>query len=117
LLVFSSYTPNSNIQKSHVIIHKTLKWFNNMSTIHTNSIREELERIKKEFSAESAAGEVPASSAMLIKSLIMLLEMVFSIFLEKTTKKPIETRANHLHKPEQIKHQLAQTPEEKQKNC
>lgn len=58
-----------------------------MATIHTNSIREELDRIKDEFSKNSAAGQVSASSAMLIKSLIMLLEMMFSIFLEKTTKK------------------------------
>ena len=58
-----------------------------MASIHTNSVREELERIKDEFAKQSASGEVPASSAMLIKSLIMLLEMVFAIFLEKTTKK------------------------------
>ena len=58
-----------------------------MATIHTNSVREELERIKDEFAKQSASGEVPASSAMLIKSLIMLLEMVFAIFLEKNTKK------------------------------
>lgn len=59
----------------------------NMASIHTNSVRDELERIKNDFAKQSAAGDVPPSSAMLIKSLIMLLEMVFSIFLEKTTKK------------------------------
>ena len=52
-----------------------------MASIHTNSVREELERIKDEFAKQSASGEVPPSSAMLIKSLIMLLEMVFAIFL------------------------------------
>jgi len=58
-----------------------------MASIHTNSVREELERIKDEFAKQSESGEVPPSSAMLIKSLIMLLEMVFAIFLEKNTKK------------------------------
>ena len=58
-----------------------------MATIHTNSVREELERIKSDFAAQTEAGTVPPESSMLIKSLIMLLELVFSIFLEKTTKK------------------------------
>ncbi len=58
-----------------------------MASIHTNSVREELGRIKSDFAKQSAEGDVSPSSAMLIKSLIMLLEMVFAIFLEKTTKK------------------------------
>ena len=62
-----------------------------MAKIHTNSVREELERIKNDFAAETEAGMVPPDSSMLIKSLIILLELVFSIFPEKTTKK---TRRN-----------------------
>lgn len=58
-----------------------------MATIHTNSIREELTRIKDEFAAQTKANKVTPESSMLIKSLIMLLELVFSIFLEKTTRK------------------------------
>ena len=58
-----------------------------MATIHTNSVREELDRIKSDFAAQTEAGTVPPESSMLIKSLIMLLELVFSIFLEKSTKK------------------------------
>jgi transposase-like protein len=58
-----------------------------MATIHTNSIREELARIKEEFASQTKANKVPSESAMLIKSLIILLELVFSIFLEKTTRK------------------------------
>ena len=58
-----------------------------MAAIHTNSVREELERIKSDFAAQTDAGTVSSESSMLIKSLIMLLELVFSIFLEKTTKK------------------------------
>jgi len=58
-----------------------------MAVIHTNSVREELERIKSDFAAQTEAGTVSTESSMLIKSLIMLLELVFSIFLEKTTKK------------------------------
>ena len=62
-----------------------------MAKIHTNSVREELERIKNDFAAETEVGMVPPDSSMLIKSLIILLELVFSIFPEKTTKK---TRRN-----------------------
>ena len=58
-----------------------------MATIHTNSIREELARIKEEFAAQTKANTVTPESSMLIKSLIILLELVFSIFLEKTTRK------------------------------
>ena len=58
-----------------------------MAVIHTNSVREELERIKADFAEQTNAGQVPVESSMLIKSLIMLLELVFSIFLEKSTKK------------------------------
>jgi len=58
-----------------------------MATIHTNSIREELTRIKEEFADQTKANKITPESSMLIKSLIMLLELVFSIFLEKTTKK------------------------------
>jgi transposase len=58
-----------------------------MATIHTNSIREELARIKEEFASQTKANKVSPESSMLIKSLIMLLELVFSIFLEKTTRK------------------------------
>ncbi len=57
-----------------------------MATIHTNSFREELEKIKTDFSEQSADG-MPDSAATLIKSLIVLLEMMFAIFLEKTTRK------------------------------
>lgn len=58
-----------------------------MTTIHTNSIREELLRIKEDFAAQTKLNKVSPESSMLIKSLIILLELVFSIFLEKTTKK------------------------------
>jgi hypothetical protein len=58
-----------------------------MGTIYTNSIREELARIKEEFASQTKANKVPPESSMRIKSLIILLELVFSIFLEKTIKK------------------------------
>lgn len=58
-----------------------------MASIHTNSVREELDRIKDEFALQSKAGKVSSESAMLIKSLIMLIDILFAIFLEKITKK------------------------------
>ncbi len=58
-----------------------------MASRHTNSAREELARIKHEFASQSKAGKVSLEAAMLIKSLIILIELFFSIFLEKNTKK------------------------------
>ena len=56
-----------------------------MPSIHTNSVREELDRIKAEFASQSEAGKVPSESAMLIKSLMVLIELLFSIFLESNS--------------------------------
>lgn len=58
-----------------------------MSSINRESVREEAERIKLDFDRLSAGSKMNAETIMLFKSMLMLLNLLISIFLEKTTKK------------------------------
>lgn len=58
-----------------------------MASIEKNSVREEFDKIKQNLHDLSKKGKVSDEAALLIKSLIMLFEVVLSIFMEKKTKK------------------------------
>lgn len=58
-----------------------------MANINTQSVREELERLKSEFTRLSSEGSLPNESRMLMSSMLTLLELIFAIFLEKKTSK------------------------------
>lgn len=58
-----------------------------MSSINRESVREEAERIKLDFDRLSSGSKMNAETKMLFKSMLMLLNLLISIFLEKTTKK------------------------------
>ena len=58
-----------------------------MSSVNRQSVREEAERIKAEFSRITANKKVDAEINMLIQSMLMLINLLIAIFLEKTTKK------------------------------
>jgi transposase len=58
-----------------------------MSTVNGQSVREEAERIKVEFSRLTANKKIDTELNMLIKSMLMLINLLIAIFLEKTTKK------------------------------
>ncbi len=58
-----------------------------MASINKESVREEFDRIKYEFNKLSANKKVPNECALLMKSMIMLMELILSIFLERITKK------------------------------
>ena len=51
------------------------------------SVRKEFDRIKSEFDDQLKQGLVPAKTAILFKSLITLMSVLISIFMEKNTKK------------------------------
>jgi transposase len=59
----------------------------NMGTVNTQSVREEAERIKVEFQRIAANKKIDAESKMLFQSMLMLINLLIAIFLEKTTKK------------------------------
>jgi len=58
-----------------------------MATIHRQSLREESERIKAEFSKLILENKVNSEMAVLFQSLLMLVNLLMAIFLEKNTKK------------------------------
>ena len=58
-----------------------------MGTVNGQSVREEAERIKAEFDRIAASKKIDAESKMLFQSMLMLINLLIAIFLEKTTKK------------------------------
>lgn len=58
-----------------------------MATVDKQSVRDEAERIKKEFDQLSLDKKYDAQTTMLFKSMLMLINLLIAIFLEKTTKK------------------------------
>lgn len=58
-----------------------------MSSINRQSVREEAERLKAQFATLSASKKMDTEVAMLFQSLLMLVNLLIAIFLEKTTKK------------------------------
>jgi transposase len=58
-----------------------------MSTVNGQSLREEAERIKTEFSRLSASKKIDTEINMLIQGMFMLIDLLIAIFLEKSTKK------------------------------
>jgi transposase len=58
-----------------------------MSSVNRESVRQEAERIKLEFYRLSASKKMDADIKILFQSMCLLLNLLISIFLEKTTKK------------------------------
>lgn len=58
-----------------------------MASVHQQSVREEAERMKAEFERLSSNKSINAETKMFIQSMFMLINLLISIFLEKTNKK------------------------------
>lgn len=58
-----------------------------MATINKASVRDEVERLNKDFEQLSSEGKIPSECILLFKSMFMLINLILAIFLEKTTKK------------------------------
>lgn len=58
-----------------------------MASINGQSVREEAERIKSEFDRIAKNKKMDDDSRMLFKSMLMLINLLIAIFLEKSTKK------------------------------
>jgi len=58
-----------------------------MPRVNTTSVKEELENLRGEYKRLSSEGKVSADTRLLINSLLVLLELLVSVFLEKITKK------------------------------
>jgi transposase len=60
---------------------------NEVASINKQSVREEIDRIQKEFDQLSANKKISAESKVLFHSMLMLNKLLISIFLERVTKK------------------------------
>jgi transposase len=58
-----------------------------MGSVNRQSVREEAERIKAEFDRLAANKKINSESKMLFQSMLILINLLIAIFLEKTTKK------------------------------
>jgi transposase len=58
-----------------------------MGTINKQSVREEAERIKAEFNRLSADNKISSECNMLLQSMLMLINLLMAIFLERATPK------------------------------
>jgi len=58
-----------------------------MGTINKQSVRDEVDRIKTEFGQLCANNKINLETKMLFQSMFMVINLILSIFLEKTTKK------------------------------
>jgi transposase len=58
-----------------------------MATIDKQSVRAEFDKIKFSFDEQVKAGKVSTEVAMLVNTLMLLFNLVLSIFMEKSTKK------------------------------
>ena len=58
-----------------------------MATLNKQSVRDEIERVKTEFDRLCQAGKVSGEVKALMSTLLLIVELILSVFLEKTTKK------------------------------
>jgi transposase len=69
------------------VSQKNLCYYICMGTTNKKSLREEAERIKAEFDRLAVARKISGEAEILFNSMIMLINLLIAIFLEKTTKK------------------------------
>lgn len=58
-----------------------------MSALDKASVREEIAKLKADFESLNREGKVTAETQALMKSLFLMVDLILSIFLERTTKK------------------------------
>jgi len=58
-----------------------------MATMNKISVREEIERLKYDFEQLSSAGKVSPETRVIMNSLLVIVELILSVFLEKKTRK------------------------------
>jgi len=58
-----------------------------MATVNKASVREEVDRLKLEFEQLCSAGKVSSEIRVVMNSLLVVVELILSVFLEKNTRK------------------------------
>jgi transposase len=90
-----------SVKKTYVII-----FF--MATVNTQSVREEAERIKSAFNQLATDKKINSETTMLFNSMLMLINLLISIFLEKTTKKDSKNSSKPSSQTEKDESSLSQ---------
>lgn len=78
--VLSQWRTPTGVEKTHVTVAI-------MSSVNRQSVREEAERIKTEFDRLAADKKINSECNVLIQSMLMLINLLIAIFLERTTPK------------------------------
>jgi hypothetical protein len=73
-----------------------------MASLDKTSVRAEVSRLKTDFEQLCADGKITAESKALMMSMFRIVELILSIFLEKTTKKTTRIPAYPPRKPEKM---------------
>ena len=55
--------------------------------MNKTSVREEVERVRQEFEQLCSAGKVSPEIQALMKSMLLVVELILAVFLEKKTRK------------------------------
>ncbi|MBU0946421.1 MAG: hypothetical protein KKE53_18495, partial [Proteobacteria bacterium] len=58
-----------------------------MATVDKISVREEIDRLKQEFEQLCSSGKVSSEIRVVMNSLLVVVELILSVFLEKKTRK------------------------------
>ncbi len=58
-----------------------------MSALDKSSVREETDQFKKQFEQLSAEGKLSSEATLLFNSLLLIVDLILSIFLERQTRK------------------------------
>ncbi len=80
-----------------------------MGSVNKQSVREEVERIKTEFDRLSVDKKINPETKMLFQSMFMIINLILSIFLEKTTKKDNKNSSKPSSQTEKDDSSLAKT--------
>ena len=58
-----------------------------MASIDKQSVRAEVDKVKSEFDALCAAGKVNDEVRVLMRSMLMIIDLILAIFMERKTRK------------------------------
>jgi transposase len=78
-----------------------------MASLDKTSVRTAVNQLKTDFENLCAEGRVTCESKALMISMFMIVELILSIFLEKTTQKTTKIPAYLPLKPKKMNHRWA----------
>jgi len=71
-----------------------------MANLDKSTVRNEVSRLKDDFEELCADGKIPHESKVLMNSMFMIIELILSIFLERSTQKDNNNTTVRLRKKE-----------------